>query len=86
MAHCPSPGAIQIEDTPAFEQKTAGQLEFLRLLVLYIINSFTGTALTVIKKLGIDKVLQKATPTLRIALAVLVRKCGDSYGPDTAQV
>ena len=74
MAQGPSPQVLQVEDTPAYVQKTAGQLQFLRLLVLYVVNSFTGTALKIIKVLGIDELLQKATPALQTVLAVLVRK------------
>ena len=59
---------------PASVQKTAENLQLSRLVVLYAVNSLTGTTLTVIKKLGIDKLLQKATPGLRAGLAMLVRK------------
>ena len=62
------------EGIPASVQKTAEHLQLSRLFVLYAVNSLTGTTLTVIKKLGIDKLLQKATPGLRAGLALLVRK------------
>ncbi|KAK9833740.1 hypothetical protein WJX74_004532 [Apatococcus lobatus] len=73
MAQGSCPGEVQIEDCPAYVEKTAVQLQLLRLLVLYVVNSFTGTALTVIKTLGIDKLLQNALPFLQTGLAVLVR-------------
>ena len=74
MVQRPTLGVMQVEDTPVYLEKTAAQLEFLRLLVLYVISSFTGNTLTIIKLLGLDKLLQIATPVLRRVLAVLVCK------------
>ena len=76
MVQRPPMGVVQVEDvqvdSPVYLQKTVAQLEFLRLLVLYVISSFTGNTLTLMKLLGLDKLLQIITPVLRVVLAVLV--------------